>query len=206
MKQILRSEIAQERCNQQALGAYNASVGSSTDISGISVGDVFNSISGISTNISSISSIGDYASEINQQVSQSEVNNIKQYLSKDSLAYKILDDDKNYSLKKGYQFTDKQKWVIAYELKKSNKYLEHVKTQQAQSQQKAKIQFAKAQESKNKLKSNKDNAKQHTDRIKSSGRKLGDYYKWLNTKGNPYRKEAFNKKYSADSVSAFLTK
>lgn len=35
-------------------------------------------------------------------------------------------------------------------------------------------------------------------------RKLGDFGKWLNTKGNPFRKEHFNKKYTQASVNAFL--
>ena len=35
-------------------------------------------------------------------------------------------------------------------------------------------------------------------------RKLGDFGKWLNTAGNPFRKEHFNKKYTLESVNAFL--
>ena len=35
-------------------------------------------------------------------------------------------------------------------------------------------------------------------------RKLGDFGKWLNTPGNPFRKQHFNKKYTAEAVNAFL--
>ena len=36
-------------------------------------------------------------------------------------------------------------------------------------------------------------------------RRLGEFGKWLNTAGNPYRKEHFNKKYTQESVNAFLS-
>ncbi len=35
-------------------------------------------------------------------------------------------------------------------------------------------------------------------------RKLGDFGKWLNTAGNPFRKQHFNKKYTVEAVNAFL--
>ena len=35
-------------------------------------------------------------------------------------------------------------------------------------------------------------------------RKLGAFGKWLNVAGNEYRKQHFNKKYTADAVDAFL--
>lgn len=35
-------------------------------------------------------------------------------------------------------------------------------------------------------------------------RKLGDFGKWLNTAGNPFRKQHFNKKYTVDAVNEFL--
>lgn len=41
--------------------------------------------------------------------------------------------------------------------------------------------------------------------IKSAGKKLGDYYKWLNTQGNAYRSEFFSKKYTVKSVNAYLS-
>lgn len=35
-------------------------------------------------------------------------------------------------------------------------------------------------------------------------RKLGEFGKWLNTSGNPYRKQHFNKKYTVEAVNEFL--
>lgn len=35
-------------------------------------------------------------------------------------------------------------------------------------------------------------------------KKLGDFGKWLNTSGNPYRKQHFNKKYTLEAVNEFL--
>jgi hypothetical protein len=35
-------------------------------------------------------------------------------------------------------------------------------------------------------------------------KKLGEFGKWLNTPGNPFRKQHFNKKYTAEAVNAFL--
>jgi hypothetical protein len=35
-------------------------------------------------------------------------------------------------------------------------------------------------------------------------KKLGEFGKWLNTYGNPYRKQHFNKKYTIEAVNAFL--
>lgn len=35
-------------------------------------------------------------------------------------------------------------------------------------------------------------------------RKLGEFGKWLNTPGNPFRKQHFNKKYTVEAVNTFL--
>ena len=35
-------------------------------------------------------------------------------------------------------------------------------------------------------------------------RKLGEFGKWLNTSGNPFRKQHFNKKYTIEAVNTFL--
>lgn len=62
----------------------------------------------------------------------------------------------------------------------------------------------KAAESKSKLTANKSASQYILDEIKSQGKKLGDYYKWLNTSGNPYRKEYFSKKYTEESATEFI--
>lgn len=61
----------------------------------------------------------------------------------------------------------------------------------------------KANESKAKKSANKEASADILEPIKKL-RKLGEFGKWLNTSGNPYRKEHFSKKYTQESVNAFL--
>jgi len=61
----------------------------------------------------------------------------------------------------------------------------------------------KAAESKAKLAANKAASADILDPIKKM-RKLGEFGKWLNTPGNPFRKQHFNKKYTAEAVNTFL--
>lgn len=58
-------------------------------------------------------------------------------------------------------------------------------------------------ESKTKLEANKAASADVLAPIKAL-KKIGEYGKWLNTVGNKYRKENFNKKYTKESVDAFL--
>lgn len=57
--------------------------------------------------------------------------------------------------------------------------------------------------SKSKLAANKEASAEILAPIKKM-RKLGDFGKWLNTPGNPFRKQHFNKKYTIEAVNAFL--
>lgn len=61
----------------------------------------------------------------------------------------------------------------------------------------------KAAESKAKLAANKEASADILAPIKEL-RKLGDFGKWLNTAGNHFRKQHFNKKYTVEAVNAFL--
>jgi hypothetical protein len=61
----------------------------------------------------------------------------------------------------------------------------------------------KLEESKAKLNANKEASTDILAPIKSL-KKLGEFGKWLNTSGNPFRKEHFNKKYTIQSVNTFL--
>ena len=63
--------------------------------------------------------------------------------------------------------------------------------------------YQKLDESKAKLIANKEASADVLSPIKSI-KKLGDFGKWLNTSGNPFRKEHFSKKYTSESVNAFL--
>ena len=58
-------------------------------------------------------------------------------------------------------------------------------------------------QSKSKLDANKAASSDIIAPIKAI-KKLGEFGKWLNTPGNPYRSENFSKKYTSDSVNAFL--
>lgn len=61
----------------------------------------------------------------------------------------------------------------------------------------------KRAESKAKLAANKKASADILEPIKKM-RKLGEFGKWLNTSGNPFRKQHFNKKYTAEAVNTFL--
>jgi predicted alpha/beta-fold hydrolase len=58
-------------------------------------------------------------------------------------------------------------------------------------------------EKKAKLATNKEASSDILAPIKAA-KKLGEFGKWLNTPGNPFRKEHFSKKYTQASVNAFL--
>jgi len=61
----------------------------------------------------------------------------------------------------------------------------------------------KAAESKAKLSANKEASSDVLAPIKTI-KKLGEFGKWLNNAGNPFRKQHFNKKYTTEAVSTFL--
>lgn len=63
----------------------------------------------------------------------------------------------------------------------------------------------KASESRDKKSANKAASSDVLAQVKASGRKLGDYYKWLNSKGNPFRSEFFSKNFSQESVNQFIS-
>ena len=58
-------------------------------------------------------------------------------------------------------------------------------------------------EKKAKLQANKDASSDILAPIKSL-KKIGEFGKWLNNASNPFRKEHFSKKYTQESVNAFL--
>ena len=61
----------------------------------------------------------------------------------------------------------------------------------------------KAEVSKAKLRANKEASADILTPIKEM-KKIGEFGKWLNTAGNKFRKEHFSKKYTQESVNAFL--
>ena len=62
----------------------------------------------------------------------------------------------------------------------------------------------KAAESKAKLAANKEASADILAPIKEAKR-IVEFGKWLNTAGNPFRKQHFNKKYTIEAVNAFLS-
>ena len=62
----------------------------------------------------------------------------------------------------------------------------------------------KAAERKAKLNANKEASADILAPIKKM-KKIGEFGKWLNTSGNKFRKEHFSKKYTQESVNAFLS-
>ncbi len=82
------------------------------ELAPISVKEVFNSINFINPTKNHVSSVGSYVSEARLDAIATKVSEIKSYLSEGSLAYNILTSQSTY--------TDKQLWVIAYALLKTD--------------------------------------------------------------------------------------
>jgi hypothetical protein len=78
----------------------------------VSVKEVFNSINFINPTKNHVSSIGSYVSEARLDAIATKVSEIKSYLTEGSLALNILTSQST--------FTDKQLWVIAYALVKTD--------------------------------------------------------------------------------------
>ena len=78
----------------------------------VSVKEVFNSINFINPTKNHVSSVGSYVSEARLDAIATKVSEIKSYLPEGSLALNILTSQRT--------FTDKQLWVIAYALVKTD--------------------------------------------------------------------------------------
>ena len=78
----------------------------------VSAKEVFNSINFINPTKNHVSSVGSYVSEARLDAIATKVSEIKSYLTEGSLAYNILTSQSTY--------TDKQLWVIAYALVKTD--------------------------------------------------------------------------------------
>ena len=81
----------------------------------VTLKQIFEDVQGLNPSTSTISSLGTFASVQNQQLADNKARELMGYLPKDSLASKIIVSTKG-------RFTDKQLWVIAYELEKNDKY------------------------------------------------------------------------------------
>lgn len=155
---------------------------------------IFNEIQSLNPKLSTISSLGDYVSASALMVADSIFKSCIENVSKNSLAYTILTNSK--------QFSEKQIWIIAFELEKNETYSSKLG---AEIERRNRIYNNKIEASKAKLSANKEASADVLASIKNAGKKLGDYYKWLNSSGNSFRKEYFSKKYTKESVNAFLS-
>lgn len=114
---------------------------------------------------------------------------LRQYVADGTLAAQLLESDAHLSVK--------QLWVIAYALEKSAEYCSKVDEINA-------VANAKRAASKAKIKANKEASNDVLAEVKAAGKLLKDYYAWL--KASNYKREFFSKKYTKESVNAFLTK
>lgn len=83
------------------------------------VNQIFNRIKMLNPTVSEISSMGSFVSQANQDVADSIRQEVYSALPAQSLAYKILNSTD--------KFSEKQLWVIAFELEKNEAYAATVK-------------------------------------------------------------------------------
>lgn len=139
-----------------------------------------------------ISSLGRQATAMDQQLADNVYNEILKNIPESSLAAKILTSTTRYS--------EKQLWVIAYELMKNASYVAEVEKQASYEER---LEAQREAEHKAKLANNKANSQEVLDYVKANNRLLKDYYSFV--KGSKlYKKEFFSKKFSLASAEAFL--
>lgn len=106
--------------------------------------DVFNYINGLNPKTHTSSSMGKYSSSMDNQIADMYFKEVVDYLPQDSLAHKILFGSKTY--------TEKQLWVIAYELMKNSSFVAKMEernkerneeVEREKSQREGKREFAK---------------------------------------------------------------
>ncbi len=158
---------------------------------------IFNYIQGMNPNVSNVSSMGSFVTNLNQQVADKCVSEVINALTdkKDTLAYKIATSLTD-------RYTEKQLWVVAFELQNNTEFTNKVISFYAEIEKKSN---AKIEASKAKLAANKESSTDVLAPIKEAKR-IVEFGKWLNNAGNKFRKEHFSKKYTQESVNAFLSK
>ena len=160
----------------------------------ITIKDIYNQVSYINPSVSTISSIGDFVEESSRQAATYSRRKLIDYVSNDSLAFKILTSNlKDF-------FTEKQMWVIAYELQKNAEYVAKL---QAELEVRERRAEAKAEASKAKLNANKEASQEVLDFVKSSKKLLKDYYDFVK-KNKKYSKEYYSKKFTLESATEFV--
>lgn len=158
------------------------------------VKQIFNSIQGLNPNSSTVSSLGTFVTEQARNIAESFQREVLSNVSESSLAHKIL--------MKSETFTEKQLWVIAYELLKNDAYVTQLGSEIVQREAK---ENAKIQASKDKLANNKATTQNVLDYVKENGKLLKDYYNFLKS-NRKYKREFFSKKFTMESANEFISK
>lgn len=100
-------------------GAVSSSGTAATPLQGaganISMKEIFADVSGVNAGTTTVSSIGTFVSDSQRMIADARYKEIIGFIPKESLAFKILTDTKG-------NLSDKQKWVVSYELAKSSVY------------------------------------------------------------------------------------
>jgi len=155
------------------------------------VANIFNSIQGLNENIDYVSGLGNYVSTTAQIVKEETYKSVIASLPDDSLAYKIITSTEHFSVK--------QLWIIAYSLENTEyaaKVDEEARLENAR-------RNSKLNKSNDKISANKAATQDVLDYVKSNGKKLGDYYKFLHD-SKSFKKEYYSKKYTMTSANEFL--
>lgn len=154
---------------------------------------IFNYIQGMNPSTSTVSSIGTFVSNMNQQIADSLVSEIIGALNESTLAYKIATT--------ASKFSEKQLWVIAFELEKNAEFTSKIVNfyNEIEAKSNAKMEASKA-----KLTANKEASSNILVSVKNAGKKLGDYYEFVKS-NKKYAREFYSKKFSTESVNEFLS-
>lgn len=94
----------------------------------ITVKDIFNYVRIINPAQHTSSSMGRYSTSLDNQIADNAIKEISEYLPKESLAHKVLFDVRG-------RYTEKQLWVISYELMKSADFVAFMETRKAEKEE-----------------------------------------------------------------------
>lgn len=151
------------------------------------INHLFNYASMMNPSVSEVSSIGTFVSASSRQLADAVSNEIFAELPEGSLAHKIMKSSTG-------RFTDKQLWVIAFELQKNDEFTKKV------------VDFYEQptwQEVKKAAKREKEGNESNEAKaiVKNAGRKLDDYYNYLKVN---YKREYYSKRYSVYTATNFV--
>ena len=157
--------------------------------------NIFEQVSMINPEVNYMSSIGEYVDANARQFAEYMERQIMAYLPENSLAMKIIRENRG-------RYSEKQLWVISYELQRNADYVAKLDNELEEIERK---ENAKREASRQKLANNKANSQSILDYVKANGRLLGDYYKFVKNNKN-FAREFFSKKFTMESANAFLGK